>query len=256
MRQGGNAFAQAGLVPVGCPGEDVALDLPEAPKGGLAGFVEQTLKQALMEGRLKPGDRLVTRDLAVRLGTSPTPVREALLKLVAAGALEAAPAQAFTVPMVTARDYRELADIRRAVEGLAAERATLAMRPAALADLHRINAAYREARLGHDVAAALTLNRSFRFTLYEAAAMPTLLDMIERLWLRIGPSLIHLYPRPDRVDLGRHTYDDVLDALAVRDAAAVRSSIERAIDTGTEILIANLAAEESAAAPERRVSFL
>lgn len=233
----------------------MALDLPEAPRGGLAGFVEQTLKQALMEGRLKRGERLVTRDLAARLGTSPTPVREALLKLVAAGALEAAPAQAFTVPVVTVREYRELADIRRTVEGLAAERATAAMGSDVLEALHGINAAYRAARLRHDVAEALRLNRTFRFMLYEAAGMPTLLDMIERLWLRIGPSLNHLYPRPDEVDLGRHSYDDLLDALRLRDAAAVRAAIERAIVAGTEILIANLAEEEDVPV-KRRVSFL
>lgn len=40
-----------------------------------------------------------------------------------------------------------------------------------------------------DVAAALAGNRGFRFGLYEAARMPVLLDMIERLWLQIGPTL-------------------------------------------------------------------
>jgi GntR family colanic acid and biofilm gene transcriptional regulator len=224
------------------------LDLPAAPKGGLSGFVEATLKQGLMEGRLKPGERLVTRDLAARLGTSPTPVREALLKLVAAGTLEVAPAQAFTVPVVTARQYAEMADIRRTVEGLAAERATRAMTPERLARLREINTDYRDARRGHRVTEALRLNQSFRFTLYEAADMPTLIDIIERLWLRIGPSLNHLYPRPDEVDLGRHSYDDVLDALALGDAAAVRASIERAVDAGTRILLANL--EESDTAGE------
>jgi GntR family colanic acid and biofilm gene transcriptional regulator len=235
------------------------VDLPVAPKGGLSGFVEATLKQGLLEGRLKPGERLVTRDLAVRLGTSLTPVREALLKLVAAGALESAPAQAFTVPVVTARQYAEIADIRRAVEGLAAERAALAMTPACLADLAAANDAYRAARRGHDVTAALRLNQTFRFTLYAAADMPTLFDIIERLWLRIGPSLNFLYPRPDEIDLGRHSYDDVLDALAAGDAATVRRAIERAVEAGTRILLANLDASGDgtgrAGTPPRAVHF-
>mgnify|MGYP002079875265 FL=1 len=46
--------------------KEVRVDLPAAPKGGLSGFVEATLKQRLMEGRLMPGERLVTRDLAAR----------------------------------------------------------------------------------------------------------------------------------------------------------------------------------------------
>ena len=240
------------------PLEEWALDLPAAPKGGLSGFVEATLKQRLMEGRLKPGERLVTRDLAARLGTSPTPVREALLKLVAAGVLEVAPAQAFTVPVVTVRQYAEMADIRRSVEGLAAERAARAITPHRLVLLAEINAAHRAARRGHDVAEALRLNQAFRFTLYEGADMPTLFDIIERLWLRIGPSLNYLYPRPEEVDLGRHNYDDVLDALAAGDAAAVRASIERAVDAGTRILVANLEAAdlEDAGRGRRAVHFL
>lgn len=225
--------------------KEVRVDLPAAPKGGLSGFVEATLKQRLMEGRLMPGERLVTRDLAARLGTSPTPVREALLKLVAGGALEMAPAQAFTVPVLTAREYAEMADIRRTVEGLAAERATAVMTPERLARLAEINEAHRAARRGHDVTEALRLNQSFRFTLYETADMPNLIDIIERLWLRIGPSLNHLYPRPDEIDLGRHNYDDLLDALASRDAVAVRGAIERAVDVGTRILLANLEAASS-----------
>lgn len=216
------------------------MDLPVAPKGGLSGFVEVTLKQALLEGRLKPGERLVTRDLAARLGTSPTPVREALLKLVAAGALEFAQAQAFSVPTMNAKQYEEIADIRRAVEGLAAERAALAITPDRLARLGELNDAYRAARRDHGVTEALRLNHAFRFTLYEGADMPTLIDIIEGLWLRIGPTLNHLYPRPVEIDLGRHSYDDILDALARRDAAAVRHSVERAIDAGRSILLQNL----------------
>lgn len=57
--------------------------------------VEAKLKAALIVGVLKPGARLVTKEIAGQLGTSVTPVREALLRLAAAGALDATPAQAF-----------------------------------------------------------------------------------------------------------------------------------------------------------------
>jgi GntR family colanic acid and biofilm gene transcriptional regulator len=219
---------------------ETCVDFPMAPKGGLTGFVERALKQALMAGQLKPGERLVTRELAARLGTSPTPVREALLKLVAAGALETTPSQAFQVPMMSARRYREIADIRRAVEGLAAERAAQAMTPARAAELTAINDRYRAARRAGDVSAALRLNQTFRFTLYDAAEMPTLLALIEGLWLQIGPNLNFLFPRPAGVDLGRHVYDDLLEALQNGDHAAVRRAIELAVDAGTRILLANL----------------
>lgn len=231
------------------------MDLPNAPKGGLTGFVERALKQALIAGQLKPGERLVTRELAARLGTSPTPVREALLKLVAAGAVEATPALAFQIPVMSPQRYGEIADIRKAVEGLAAERAAAAMTPERLLALTAINDRYRVARREKDVERALDLNQTFRFTLYETAAMPTLLALIEGLWLQIGPSLNFLYPRPDGVDLGRHSYDDVLEALVARDNVAVRRAIERSIEVGTRILLANMAADDDAGG-SRLVHFL
>ena len=214
------------------------LDLAPAPRGGLAGYVERSLKQALLEGKLQPGQRLVTRDLAMQLGTSPTPVREALLKLVAAGILEAQ-SQAFQVPVISAARYQEIADIRQELEGLATARAALLITSGEIAALRQANARFQAAKRKRDVAAALTANRMFRFGLYEAAHMPVLLDMIERLWLQIGPALNFLYPQgPD--GRGQHDYAIVLDALERRDGAAARAAICHAIDAGTQILVGNM----------------
>lgn len=221
-------------------------EFPTAPKGGLAGFVERTLKEALLSGRLMPGERLVTREMAAKLGTSPTPVREALLKLVAAGVLEATPAQAFLVPVVTPERYRELSEIRKAIEGLAAETAATRITSAALAELQALNERFRRARRQGDVAEALEHNRRFRFLLYEAAGMPTLSTLIETLWLQIGPSLNFLYPQPPAADADRHNYDEILDGLARGDGARVRAAVVRAIDEGTEFLVANLRSVQGA----------
>ncbi len=218
----------------------MALDFAPAPRGGLAGYVERSVKQALLDGTLRPGERLVTRDLAAQLGTSPTPAREALLKLVAAGILEGQ-SQSFQVPSLSAERYQEIADIRRSLEGLAAARAAPRITPGEVAELRAINLRFQAAKRQRDVAGALAANRAFRFGLYEAARMPVLLDMIERLWLQIGPSLNFLYPQEERGDGERHTYVAVLTALTERDGRAARAAIELAIAAGTKILIANLA---------------
>jgi GntR family colanic acid and biofilm gene transcriptional regulator len=211
-----------------------------APKGGLTGFVERSLHRALLEGHLRPGERLVTRELAEQLGTSLTPVREALLKLVAAGALEIGAAQSFRVPLVTVARYLEISDIRRAVEGLAAERATARIEPPQIEGLRVIKDRFLAAKGQYDVAEALAQNYAFRFGLYEIAAMPALLDVIERLWLQIGPTLNYLYPQPVAVSAGQHNYDRLLAALERRDGTGVRAAIDRAIDEGNDIVLTNL----------------
>ncbi|HEY2132311.1 MAG TPA: FCD domain-containing protein [Acetobacteraceae bacterium] len=218
----------------------ISIRMSPAPKGGLAGFVERSLHQALLEGHLRPGERLVTRELAEQLGTSLTPVREALLKLVAAGALEIGPSQSFRVPLVTVARYLEISDIRRAVEGLAAERATARIEPQQIEALRTIKDRFLTAKGQFDVAQALAHNYAFRFGLYEIAGMPALLDVIERLWLQIGPALNYLYPQPVAVSERQHNYDRLLAALERRDGTGVRAAIDRAIDEGNDIVLTNL----------------
>ncbi|MFI5012862.1 MAG: GntR family transcriptional regulator [Hyphomicrobiales bacterium] len=233
------------------------MDLPMAPKGGLTGHVERALKQALMEGSLKPGERLVARDLAERLGTSQTPVREALLKLVASGALEAMPAQSFQVAAPSVARYREITDIRRVVEALAVERACARISNDDIAKLQVINRRYKDARARNAVHEALHENKEFRLMLYARADMPTLHAVIESLWLKIGPSLNFLFP-VDRERLADpHNHDLLLDALARRDAKRAVKLIQKAIDEGAEIVLKRLGEiEQPQASPQKLRSTL
>ena len=89
------------------------LDFAKAQRVSLTQQIENNIKNALVVGALKPGARLVTREIAVNQGISITPVREALLRLVSSGALQAAPAQAFMVPVLTNSGYLEINQIRK-----------------------------------------------------------------------------------------------------------------------------------------------
>ena len=215
-------------------------DFSPAPRGGLAGHAERALKQALLDGSLRPGERLITRELADRFATSPTPVREALLRLTSAGVVEVTRSQAFQVPTLTAERYIEVADIRRQVEGLAGARATDRISDGEVAALRAVNKRLQAAKRTADVPVALAANWAFRQGLYEAARMPVLLDIIERLWLQIGPTLNFLYPQTTSADSEPHTYVMILSALERRNAGAVQAAIERAITAGTEIITARL----------------
>ena len=95
-------------------------DFEKAQRMSLTTQVEVNLKSALIVGSLKPGIRLITREIAEQLGTSITPVREALLRLVSAGALQATHAQAFLVPEISLTRFKELNQIRKNLEGMAA----------------------------------------------------------------------------------------------------------------------------------------
>ncbi|AQS86681.1 FCD domain-containing protein [Neoasaia chiangmaiensis] len=225
-----------------------AMKIPRAQKIGLAQYTEDCLKRELLEGRLRPSDRLVTRELAELLGTSITPVREALLRLAAIGVLEALPAQSFMVPFLSSARYRELSDIRKAVEPLAASRAMHNMTAKRLNELRAIQESFQEAKRRGQVAQALAFNHSFRFALYATAEMPDLLEVIENLWLKIGPTLNFLFPQGDLSSTDSHNYDRLIAVFETGDEAAVREIVSNSIEEGTRIIVTNL--EKAAALAE------
>ena len=195
-------------------------NLEKAQRISLTMQVENSLKGALITGSLKPGARLITKEIADKLGTSITPVREALLRLVSAGALQATPAQAFLVPEVTLERYNEINAIRKQLEPMAVAAACQNMTETKLDDVQK----------------AIHANRVFRFTLYQYAEMPTLNSLIEQLWVRIGPCINYLHEEMKDIPATTYHYADLLSALEQRDVTASREAIDRAIDEANILL--------------------
>lgn len=219
-----------------------------APRKSLVGYVEEELRNALIEGRLEPGTRLVTKELADTLGMSITPVREALVRFAATGILTAEPAQSFRVPALNAAQYLELSEVRKAVEGLAAAKAANSITAVVIARMEELLAQYLAAKSAGEPHAALMKNKEFRFVLYNAAEMPTLISVIETLWLRAGPGFNYLYPEERRPLTVHINYNELLDALRRRSADGARAAIERAIDDGAKRVLAAINARESSSA--------
>ena len=195
-----------------------------------------------MVGELKPGQKLSGRRIALRLGISLTPVREALLQMVAEGILESRTGQSIIVPYPTRAVFAELKDIRIEVEGLAAERAASRMESKDIAELAAIQEKLIKAKVDHEYAAALGYNEAFHLGLAQHSGMPRLCRVVEGLWAQSGPFLNFLYSGPEGWPIGQtpHQHEQVLDALKHRDGAAARQAIVEDIAHGGAWLLARL----------------
>ena len=87
----------------------------------LRDVVFENLREAIVEGRLKPGQRLMEVQLAEQLGVSRTPVREALQRLVLEGFLEKSTGNGYVIKNYRIVDLIEVLQIRKALERLAGE---------------------------------------------------------------------------------------------------------------------------------------
>src|SRR5262249_52982603 len=155
-----------------------------------------------------------------------TPVREALRRLVAEGAFEMQPNRSVRVPLMTRAKVLELRDIRMAVEGLAAEKAAGNATRQHMAQLRRIALEIAAARSRGDSTADRQKIREFHSLLYSIAQQPTLMRMIEGLWLQTGPYMNLLYPDYISRPRGPQMRARIIRALQAHDTAAARGEIE------------------------------
>ncbi|MCF0133026.1 MAG: GntR family transcriptional regulator [Blautia sp.] len=89
----------------------------------LRDVVFNTLRQAILKGELKPGERLMEIALADRLGVSRTPIREAMRKLELEGLVVMIPRRGAHVASITEKDLNDVLEVRMALEDLSIEKA-------------------------------------------------------------------------------------------------------------------------------------
>lgn len=209
----------------------------------LGSNVYSQLRNALITGGLKPDDRLRIRELASQLGTSVTPVRDAILQLAKEKALVLKTPKDIRVPVLDSAAYLEIRTLRLSLEGLGAETAA---RLATSSDLARIDANIQSnlhAIKNNDLSEALRLNSEFHFLIAEAARMPLLRSYLDSLWMRAGPLIAQAYAHFSLTMAIEH-HVDVLDALRRQDAAAAKHAIQTDILDGNQKMLEFIAVSQ------------
>ena len=152
------------------------------------------------------------------------PVREALRRLAAEGALEIRSSGSAHVPDVARSRLDDICRARIALEQMATEMAAERMTEAQIDRLDRITMEHAEVANLQDIHDMLLKNRDFHFGLYRASGSEVLPPLIESLWLQYGPYMRMLSNRiAPEFDRGRHKpfmdgHRAIVDALHARDA--------------------------------------
>ena len=191
------------------------------------------LRDMILFGHLAPGAPVTIQGLIADLGAGMTPVREAIRRLTAEGALLPQGNRRVAVPELSAELLDQVAFARLAIEPRLAALAAPRLTSAAIDRLEAIDAAVSRAIDAGKLPDYLAANHTFHFAIYEAASAPVLLDLARSLWLRAGPSLravIDRYGRETAPDLHR----EAIAAMRAGDAAALADAIKRDIQQGVD----------------------
>jgi DNA-binding GntR family transcriptional regulator len=219
---------------------DATLKKPELPVTPLA---RDTLQERayrricdlILDGEIAPGQIVTIQNLAEAFGVSTMPVREALKRLTAAGALSLLTGRSIGIPRLSIERLADLRRVRLSVEGLATEWAADLMEADELAHLQRQCALLSRAAKDENVRDYLRANRAFHFIIYNAARSPTLVAMIETLWLQIGPYLNLLRGSGNYV-ASNATHRAIVDALADHDGKAAAKALRADINDAYAVL--------------------
>ncbi|MEU8269963.1 GntR family transcriptional regulator [Sphaerisporangium sp. NPDC049002] len=129
-------------------------------------LVADSIRAAILSGRIRPGETLVERRLAEQLGVSKTPVREALIGLASTGLVVISPNRGVSVRVLDAADLRKAQELRLLLEPWAVAGATRTARPQTVRDAQEALEGARELLSGDDPTSLSLANRRFHRALY------------------------------------------------------------------------------------------
>ncbi len=147
----------------------------------LRDVVFETLRQAILRGELKPGERLMEIHLAQKLGVSRTPVREAIRKLELEGLVLMIPRKGAVVAEITVSDLEDVLEVRMALEELAVKKACGQITPKQLEEVKRCSEEFKKALLGGDVSACAQADEEFHDAIYECTGNKRLIQILNNL---------------------------------------------------------------------------
>lgn len=197
------------------------------------------LRDMVLFGELVPGQAVTIEGLVAQLGLGMTPVREAIRRLIAEGALSLHGNRRVSVPRLTPALLHDLGFARDAIETRLTAMAMAALTAEDIAALHDIDGATDIAIAAGDVAGYLRANHKFHFTLYARSGSSVLLDLTRSLWLRFGPSLRVVCTAPGQITLPDN-HKHALAGMVVGNIDAVVAALRADIAQGVAQIGAGL----------------
>jgi DNA-binding GntR family transcriptional regulator len=202
----------------------------------------EQLREAIILGELTPGTPLRLEELARSLGTSISPIREAVRQLEALGLAEHVPHHGAKVVPLEIEELREIFSIRLALETMAVRRAAELFEAENEATARGHLGDLDAARLGRDARAAVRAHTAFHFTLYEAARSGWLLRLIRPAWdscERYRPVLLGAAGSPQ--DRHAELDQELLDSCAAHDPDRAAVALHAHLELATDIYRVELA---------------
>ena len=203
----------------------------------------ELIREAIIDGRLEPGQRLKEEELARELGISRTPIREALLMLQAEGLVDAIPNRGALVRVHSAEDLEDLYQLRALLEGYAARRAGVRVTDEQLEALRASCDRFDALDSEHELRELVRENMVFHSTILDIAGSTRLAGMVRRV---IELPLVYrsyIWYSPEQKRISGHYHRQIVNALSVRDPERAELIMKEHVFEARDLLVARLRAD-------------
>jgi DNA-binding GntR family transcriptional regulator len=208
--------------------------------GTAAGGAKAAIRDRILRGEIKAGQRLTISDVIQLTGFGQMPVREAMLQLEGEGVLELAPHRGATVRPVDPKFVYDMYEVRRAMDLLLVRRAVRDMRADVMARLVAAQRRYEEA-LDADTATLLARNSEFHAVINQAGDNPVAEGILNRGWEVILALRMRFGFGRARLGVIASEHRALVDAIAAGDEKAALAVTDRHTIGARDDLLALLA---------------
>ena len=184
----------------------------------LRDIVFETLREAIINQTLKPGERLMEIQLAEEMGLSRTPVREAIRKLELEGLVVMVPRKGAYVAGISMKDIHEVYELRSALEALAASLAAVRITDEELEEMERQMVREAKETEENNLQGIVSIDTTFHDLLYQAAHNQRLVQFINILQEQLQRFRAATLSRPGRSKYALEEHKKIVEALANKDA--------------------------------------
>ena len=199
-------------------------------------LVYRSLRTEILGGFISPGQVLTLRYLAKKFNVSVMPVREAIRRLVAEGALLISSSGRISTPKLSNDRIEELASLRAILEPELASKALPRVHSALIERLVLINNKIEEMIVKKDAIGYIKSNLEFHRTLYLRAQAPSTLALVETVWLQYIPTMKALYDDASKSQAPNH-HRKILSTLRVGDEPGLKLAVRADVTNGLRMLL-------------------
>ena len=203
--------------------------------------IVEFIKDAIINGKLQPGERVPEHDIADSFGISRTPIREAFRQLESEGFITVVPRKGAVVSSITPQDVSDFYAIKSLLEGYAARQACIKFTAKDVKKLETLNAQMQRSAQKGDVKGFFKLDNQFHDTFLALCGNEKLLQILHQMVEQFERLRIAALSLPERMARSIKQHEEIIAAFSAKDVELIEKLVRENAEFSAQVLAEKLA---------------